>query len=275
MSDSFIAFPRGRPDGDAGGRARELLTSLPTICRRIAAKHVVHVWETACTSTSMTFAWCCFFASRRLLANIGIFQDQGACILSMILAALLSVACIVWVWLINKFLRVHATGAHLSRGLQLMVKAIGILIGFSWEQCFDEAVAAVGEATSQPRVVKVLLALGAVGIVAPAWRLYIAPMVALDGWRFGFISRHVVEKARALTARHGEARPEFIREYRKLLHELQTLHHGPDMPDIDATAKVFDEGLGRTRSPLTDCSLDTLAVGCSSNGRDLHVPWST
>lgn len=57
-----------------------------------------------------------------------------------------------------------------------MITALGILIGFSWEQCFDTAVAVVaagGKAHVPPAVSKLVMSVALVFLVFPAWRLYI------------------------------------------------------------------------------------------------------
>eukprot|EP00434_Breviolum_minutum_P009102 symbB.v1.2.008017.t1/scaffold498.1/size458234/9 len=66
--------------------------------------------------------------------------------------------------------------------MRATVLAIGVLIGFAWEKCFDVAVNETAEKEAQagivpPSLVKVALALMLATLVVPAWRWYILPVV--------------------------------------------------------------------------------------------------
>jgi len=222
---------------------------------RVDARRVHHVfgrsfrrgWEVSILFFSMCFAWCLFFSSRWMLGGSGMFTHLS-CGLNITHAMFLTVACFVWIWLMDKVndcYRHHHHAEVLSKGFEVMIRAMGILIGFAWEQSFDTAVGAIAEHVPHEKGrMKVLLSICCVGIVAPAWRLYLAPMV-LEGWQFGFVAHHVVEKAKELTdVKHEPRAAEFIGPYRKMLHQLQCIHHSEE-PHIDQTAAVFDAGLAQ------------------------------
>merc|ERR1740129_2207083 len=61
-----------------------------------------------------------------------------------------------------------------AQAIQMLVNSLSILIGFSWEHCFDGGVAAVASMSSQhPALIKFALALAIVGLVTPMWRKHI------------------------------------------------------------------------------------------------------
>jgi len=201
--------------------------------------------EVAITLFSMMFAWCAFFASKWMVVGSGLFK-QATCGLTICHALLISVAAFLCIFVMDKIddcKREEGHGDLLKKEIEVMIKAFGILVGFSWEQSFDIAVGAVAHHTSQhPIVTKSVLAFGSVLVVYPAWRLYIAPMVH-GGWQFGFVAHHVVEKARELTLQNSSSRAEkFAKDYKKMLHHLQTVHHQTEV-DLEVTSRVFDEGM--------------------------------
>merc|ERR1712130_939009 len=78
-------------------------------------------------------------------------------------------------------------------GLRQIMFAIGLAVGFAWEQCFDKSVDSVAEATEDsklflvnPATTKVALAIGCAGLLVPAWRMYILPFVHHQGWQYGW-----------------------------------------------------------------------------------------
>lgn len=76
----------------------------------------------------------------------------------------------------------HEKELHSRRkvAMRATVLAIGVLIGFAWEKCFDVAVDETAEREADkvpPALVKVVLALMLATLVVPAWRWYILPVV--------------------------------------------------------------------------------------------------
>eukprot|EP00405_Crypthecodinium_cohnii_P042048 CAMPEP_0206553856 /NCGR_PEP_ID=MMETSP0325_2-20121206/16857_1 /ASSEMBLY_ACC=CAM_ASM_000347 /TAXON_ID=2866 /ORGANISM="Crypthecodinium cohnii, Strain Seligo" /LENGTH=994 /DNA_ID=CAMNT_0054053865 /DNA_START=50 /DNA_END=3030 /DNA_ORIENTATION=+ len=78
--------------------------------------------------------------------------------------------------------------------LKRVIRSLGILVGFSWEQCFDEAVESLSEVMPWPHLSRFLLALFCIIIIVPAWKWYVLPMSEQNGWKFGFVVNHQDEK---------------------------------------------------------------------------------
>jgi len=81
----------------------------------------------------------------------------------------------------------------IDKGIRQIMVAIGLAVGFAWEQCFDKSVDSIAEATEDskfflvnPATTKVALAIGCAGLLVPAWRMYILPFVHQKGWQFGW-----------------------------------------------------------------------------------------
>jgi len=78
--------------------------------------------------------------------------------------------------------------------LKKVIRALGILVGFGWEQCFDEAVESLSKVMPAPHIAKFGLALFCIVIIVPAWKWYVLPMSEQAGWKFGFVVDHQDDK---------------------------------------------------------------------------------
>merc|ERR1719379_1263572 len=97
-------------------------------------------------------------------------------LLSIVLTLLISLASFSSIRLLDKIADADWTDARADASIKELIGAIGILVGFGWEQCFDQAVDCLSSALPHPHLSKLLLALFCVGIVVPAWRWYLLPM---------------------------------------------------------------------------------------------------
>merc|ERR1712070_1370733 len=64
-----------------------------------------------------------------------------------------------------------------------IIKALGILVGFAWEQCFDTSVAAISSRLPSPATLKLLFAVFVFVVHVPAWKWWILPMDVCFGWK--------------------------------------------------------------------------------------------
>jgi len=127
-------------------------------------------------------AWCFFFGVKWAVASAGYIHENA--LLSVVLALLLSFFSFCFIFVFDKVLDNNVFGHSGAEGspdvashaVEKLITALGILIGFSWEQCFDTAVDVVSEGfeeTCPPIVTKLVMSIMLVAIVFPAWRLYI------------------------------------------------------------------------------------------------------
>mmetsp|Transcript_30359 Transcript_30359/g.64290 ORF Transcript_30359/g.64290 Transcript_30359/m.64290 type:complete len:654 (+) Transcript_30359:1-1962(+) len=236
--------------------------------------------EIITTFTSMAAAWSFFFATRWLLAISGIVGDDET-MLGISLALALSVVSFLWVivldWKHDEIRGVtHKTEAERSRkveadtqvepehateeedkskrielALKRIIAVCGILVGFGWEQCFDGAVAAAAAPTSNPIMVKCFLAFFCVLIVAPAWILYLLPMVVLDGWRFGFLPHFVVQRGGELV----KTCPVANKEFDSMLLDLTSVKAETDPVHRSVKAQLLKSKTGGLGPELEDQQL--------------------
>jgi len=179
------------------------------------AKKIERFNEIFIAGFSMSFAWSVFYGTRWAWSASQICGNN-ATLLGVVLAVSLSGACFLSIYFLDKLADAEFTPEAVDNAIVQMISAIGILVGFSWEQSFDAAVAALASRTTNPHMAKLFLALFSVLLLAPAWKQYILPMVIQNGWRFGFICTHVT---RNLDPQDQEC----ITEYEKMIEHLCSL----------------------------------------------------
>jgi len=126
--------------------------------------------------TAMAFAWCMLWGTRWFCGTIAIFPTTsviGRVIIALAVSALAGLA----VFGLDTLDDAHS-GSEDSRAgakaIQTLVNALGILIGFSWEHCFDGGVAAVASQTRHHvETTKFAMGLGIAVLVTPMWRRHI------------------------------------------------------------------------------------------------------
>lgn len=158
----------------------------------------------------MTFAWCCFFGARWFFGSIKSLAAEPM-VEAVALALFLSFVSFSVIRVLDKIADSPVTGEKADDIIKEIIGAIGILVGFAWEQSFDAAVDNLAEGlhTGYPALTKLAMAVFCVVLIVPAWRHWILPMVEEDGWRFGV----VIE---------GEHQ---LEEMKKLLHEMEHKEH--------------------------------------------------
>jgi len=128
---------------------------------------------------STGFAWCMFFGAHWGISYMKITNEEA--LLRVALALLLSAISFSVIFLLDKIADMDATGEAADKAIRTMVEALGILVGFSWEQSFDVATDyAVGGLMTPslhwPEAIsKLLLSALLCMIVVPAWRWFILP----------------------------------------------------------------------------------------------------
>jgi len=141
------------------------------------------------TTYSMAFSWCTFYGFRWLFAaTLPVDLIEGdATLLSVLLAMFLSMTSVIAIFAIDYVADASWTGESTDMVLREIIRVLGMLIGFAWEQAFDASEAALAQVTPQKHLAKLGLALFSTGILIPAWRYHMLPMVVQHGWKFGFV----------------------------------------------------------------------------------------
>lgn len=123
---------------------------------------------------SMGFAWCVFYGAKWAFQYADLTETET--LVRASLAMFLSFASFALIFILDKIADMDATGENADRAIRTIITSLGLVIGFSWEQCFDMAVESITERMSgdAPKCwPKLLITLFLAIIVLPAWRLYI------------------------------------------------------------------------------------------------------
>lgn len=128
---------------------------------------------------AMSYAWCLLWATRWIAARwegelraLGISADTIAG--RIVLAMFLTCISFAFIAVLDHIKDMGLVGdGNASSALNNMINALSILVGFSWEHCFDGAVAAVASLTPHPFVAKGVMAIFVFILVVPPWRRYI------------------------------------------------------------------------------------------------------
>ncbi|CAK9030252.1 unnamed protein product [Durusdinium trenchii] len=131
-------------------------------------------------SLAMTFAWILLFGTKWFLFKVDLFNLET--MIGQICHALaLSIICGVAVFaldFVDDSMRGSEQGAKAARkAIRVIIQAIAILIGFSWEHCFDAGVADVSFITPHKRTTKFFMGIFVCIFLVPAWRRHILTKV--------------------------------------------------------------------------------------------------
>jgi len=172
------------------GTEEERMTSTPTSNAFIPGSQELkdRLIEALIVVGSVGYAWCAFFSAKWMLGGLSFFEDQDEMVLlGVCLALFISFISFPLIVVMDRLADAEWTSDSVDKAIIQMIGAIGILVGFAWEQSFDAAVESLAGETGYPKLAKVLLALFCVALLVLAWRLYMLPMVVKEGWRFGFV----------------------------------------------------------------------------------------
>lgn len=126
---------------------------------------------------STSFAWCFLWATRWVALEIEILDKLSAGPETMegriILALFLSAAAFLVIFVLDVIEDSGGDNAQMSRIIQNIITALSILVGFTWEQCFDGGLEAVSSKSRHPMVTQVCFTAMVAVIVIPAWRRHI------------------------------------------------------------------------------------------------------
>eukprot|EP00405_Crypthecodinium_cohnii_P014142 CAMPEP_0206460604 /NCGR_PEP_ID=MMETSP0324_2-20121206/24843_1 /ASSEMBLY_ACC=CAM_ASM_000836 /TAXON_ID=2866 /ORGANISM="Crypthecodinium cohnii, Strain Seligo" /LENGTH=617 /DNA_ID=CAMNT_0053932323 /DNA_START=160 /DNA_END=2013 /DNA_ORIENTATION=- len=142
-------------------------------------------WEITKLAWTMGFAWCCFYAGRMSLARIAELEES----MTLAVALTLSISLISFslIRILDMIADLDSTGPRVDHTIFQIIRALGLLVGFGWEQTFDQAVESISSAVAFPHLAKFVLALFCVVVIVPAWYKYILPMAITECWEWGFL----------------------------------------------------------------------------------------
>jgi len=88
------------------------------------------------------------------------------------------------------------TAPATDRAIRKLIGAIGVLVGFAWEQSFDAEMVPIKLVLNMGVWGQLLVTGVLILVVAPAWVMFIIPMKVEHGYRFGLVARKISHRAR-------------------------------------------------------------------------------
>jgi len=140
--------------------------------RGVAALHTI---------ASMCFAWSLLLAIRGEVSQLAISSLGHGVMASVIIALIVSAISFLLIFVLDKIADLDATGDEIDTAIFTVILSFGIMVGFSWEVCFDTGIETISEEVFPEGAwrewSKLTMAVVLAAIALPAWRLYILPVV--------------------------------------------------------------------------------------------------
>lgn len=133
-----------------------------------------------------------------------------------------------------------------DRAIRKLISAVGVLIGFAWEQSFDTEMESVTEVIDLGICGELAVVAAIILVIVPAWVQYILPMQMEHGYRFGIIPRKIADRAR-----YGfEAEDEYKGDVKRLIGWASTIamlaEVIPSQTEKEAEEKMLKEAAADT-----------------------------
>merc|ERR1712137_451854 len=151
---------------------------------------------------AMTFVMSFFYATQWLVIVSGIWkslqttEEVDESLVGMILAMLVSLVGFVGIYILDSMADDDGATKAAKKISRKLIGAIGILIGFAWEQSFDGTMHAVTSVMSTGVWGQVGVTLVVLIVIAPAWVRFVIPMKEEHGYRYGFVACRLAAKAK-------------------------------------------------------------------------------
>eukprot|EP00812_Abedinium_dasypus_P000367 NODE_1043_length_1258_cov_459.842893.p1 GENE.NODE_1043_length_1258_cov_459.842893~~NODE_1043_length_1258_cov_459.842893.p1 ORF type:complete len:356 (-),score=59.76 NODE_1043_length_1258_cov_459.842893:175-1107(-) len=128
-------------------------------------------------SLAMAFAWGLLYAGKWGSATVTVLGSPNAVHTRVLLALIISGVAFLVILGLDKIADMPCTSSNTDNAIFSIITALGVLVGFAWEQSFDGGLEVIAELTSNPVVAELAMAsLVAVIVIAP-WRKYILVQV--------------------------------------------------------------------------------------------------
>jgi len=148
------------------------------------------IMDCAICYLTMCFAFIMFFTGEWAVAHVIVatLPTRDETILGLGLAMVMSIFSFAGIYALDFVDDTTGRGnPRLHRIIGKVVSALAVLVGFSWERCFDGAIDVLSKTTVDPAIAKMALAAICAALLVPAWRMHMLPMVIHEGWKFGFV----------------------------------------------------------------------------------------
>eukprot|EP00931_Biecheleriopsis_adriatica_P091319 TRINITY_DN65205_c0_g1_i1.p1 TRINITY_DN65205_c0_g1~~TRINITY_DN65205_c0_g1_i1.p1 ORF type:complete len:557 (-),score=99.66 TRINITY_DN65205_c0_g1_i1:31-1461(-) len=175
------------------------------------------------STCGMGFAWCILWGTRAMCVMnpiINLESMMGRVEFALILS-IFSGVCVFLLDTIDDTLKLQGGSASNSFAIETIIDSLGLLVGFSWEQCFAHGVAVVSSTTRYVSLMKFVLGICTLSILVRPWRRYILTKVMyLEDYRKSILGPEAKQSSNPNSARNL-ARDE-LREGVEMRHRTST-----------------------------------------------------
>jgi len=136
--------------------------------------------QVATNGAAMVFAWCLLFGTRWLFVKLPYIDMEtmmGRICLALVLSVFSGAVVFVLDEIDDHFRGMGGKAQEAGFAIRTIIQALAILVGFSWEHCFDGGVAAVAFLSPHRKLTKFLLGVAVCFYLVPAWRRHILTKV--------------------------------------------------------------------------------------------------
>ncbi|CAE8628629.1 unnamed protein product [Polarella glacialis] len=204
------------------------------------AGHKGKIAELAQGTTAMGFAWCFLWATRWAALGWSVLEDASAGPATMegriLIALVLSVAAIGVIFLLDTIEDLGSDNPRISKIIQNIINSLSILVGFTWEHCFDGGVEAVASTTFHPVLMKIIFTfLSALALILAI------PMIVINGYD------HSGLLAWPPAMKHGRVTSVDDHQVRTFFHHVEQALKS--MEHIKPTVRIVKTGTGKVIIP--------------------------
>eukprot|EP00747_Dinoflagellata_sp_TGD_P134395 gnl/TRDRNA2_/TRDRNA2_175316_c0_seq12.p1 gnl/TRDRNA2_/TRDRNA2_175316_c0~~gnl/TRDRNA2_/TRDRNA2_175316_c0_seq12.p1 ORF type:complete len:232 (+),score=60.80 gnl/TRDRNA2_/TRDRNA2_175316_c0_seq12:634-1329(+) len=174
--------------------------SMPGLGQKILEKMLVVLMN----ASSMAFAWCQLYIVKwELIKWFPSLGSPNQLTALVFLALSVSTGAFSVIFVLDKISDSPITGDQADMVIESIINALGILVGFSWEQSFDGGVEIIAALTPDPIVAEMALAVVVAIVVIEPWRRHILQtVIALEERRDKKLEREAREEAREIELRN-------------------------------------------------------------------------
>eukprot|EP00931_Biecheleriopsis_adriatica_P087052 TRINITY_DN61574_c0_g1_i1.p1 TRINITY_DN61574_c0_g1~~TRINITY_DN61574_c0_g1_i1.p1 ORF type:complete len:600 (-),score=112.15 TRINITY_DN61574_c0_g1_i1:113-1870(-) len=156
-----------------------LVVSILFVCIKCSNEFLKFVVELSQNTFGLLFAWSALWSSRLFMREWdGIDDTLGTDLYTnerhLVTALVLSLCALLVIKVLDC---VSDMGGGVTRTLQNMINVLSVMIGLSWESCFESGVSELSQETPNPFRMQLVFSAGAIAIVLPAWRWYVLQRV--------------------------------------------------------------------------------------------------
>jgi hypothetical protein len=184
-------------------------------------------------ATRMCFAWAFFFGGQEILASFPALEGQEE-LVAVLNALILSMLSLIMLWPLDWLRDQPWTKEKTDAALDGVLRSLGLIIGFSWEQCFDASVDSIAEKSNSSNLPFVNVHTTKMGLTVfcgclllPAWYKYILKYCVEQGWhplaKVKASGSAIEEWLGAMDKKNGEEEEVSEEDLKKQIKEIKSM----------------------------------------------------